>query len=232
MRRCTVVVIVPITQLGSSSSLSWHCSVYLLSPSFPSSPSLKLARSLRLSPIITIIFWKAFLGSLFINLAFSVFVVSSFSCWTAAYASSTRCLAPAVPLPISSSIDFSWSSLLKQCDSRRFSAARFILDRKRRNSLRAPNLSDSKQLLLSFTWWCHWVDHFIDVPYLCARRGEKFFFKALTIIVLVEFVVGQDVGCCKIWTIWSQAASCRTRLVCLIILNKAKSPFWMSIKWE
>jgi len=29
----------------------------------------------------------------------------------------------------------------------------------------------------------------------------------------VDNVVGGDVGCCKIWTTWRQAASCMSRLV-------------------
>ena len=51
MRCCTVLVIVPITQPGLSSSLSLPSSVSSSSSSSPSSPSSELARSLRLSPI-------------------------------------------------------------------------------------------------------------------------------------------------------------------------------------
>jgi len=68
------------------------------------------------------------------------------------------------------------------------------------------------------------VERFIDLPYLPTGSGEKFFFEALTIVVCVDFVVVQDVGCCKIWTIWKQAASFMSRLARLLILNKAKSP--------
>jgi len=42
------------------------------------------------------------------------------------------------------------------------------------------------------------VDRFFDLTYLPARSGEKFFFGALTIVVWVDCVVGQDVGCCTI----------------------------------
>jgi len=65
----------------------------------------------------------------------------------------------------------------------------------------------------------------VDLPYVRAGSAKKIFFEALLIVVSVDFVVGRDVGCCKIWTIWRQAASFMTRLVHLIILNKAKSAF-------
>jgi hypothetical protein len=41
---------------------------------------------------------------------------------------------------------------------------------------------------------------------MTAGSGEKFFFRALTIVVCVDLVVGHDVGCCKIWTVLE--ASC------------------------
>jgi len=44
-------------------------------------------------------------------------------------------------------------------------------------------------------------------------------------VLCVEFVVGQDVGFLKIWPIWRQAESIMSRLVHLVILNKAKSLF-------
>jgi len=69
------------------------------------------------------------------------------------------------------------------------------------------------------------VDQLVDFLYLPAGSGEKFFFGALTIVVCVDFVVGRDVGCCKIWTIWRQAASFMSRLVCLINLNKQNLRF-------
>jgi len=97
-RCCTIFAIVPITQPGSSSSLSWHSSVSSSSSSSPSSPSSELARSLRLPPIATIISWNQFSGSSSVNPTFSAFLVSSCSCWTAASASWTWFLAPAVSL--------------------------------------------------------------------------------------------------------------------------------------
>ena len=48
---------------------------------------------------------------------------------------------------------------------------------------------------------------------------------ALTIESCVDFVVGRDVECCKIWTTWRQAGSFMSRFVGLINLNKAKSAF-------
>jgi len=58
MRCCPILVIVPITQPGLSSSLSWPCSVSSSSSSSTSSPWLEHARSLRQSPIATIICWN------------------------------------------------------------------------------------------------------------------------------------------------------------------------------
>jgi len=98
MHCCTVLVIVPITQLGSSSSLSLPCSISSSSSSSLSSQSSELARSLRLSPIATSISLKVFSGSLDIDPAMSACVISSCSCWTAASAPSTRLLAPVVSL--------------------------------------------------------------------------------------------------------------------------------------
>jgi len=69
------------------------------------------------------------------------------------------------------------------------------------------------------------VERFVDLLYLPAANGERFFFGALTIVFCVDFVDGRDVGCCKIWTTYMQAASFMPRLVSLIDLNKAKSAF-------
>jgi hypothetical protein len=55
--------------------------------------------------------------------------------------------------------------------------------------------------------------------------GVKFFFRALTIVSFVDLVVGQDVGCWKIWTTWRQAEPFMSRFVRLINSNKAKSAF-------
>jgi len=90
-------VIVPITQPGSSSSRSLPFALSSSSSS-PSSPSSELTGSLRLSPIATIISSNVFSGSLFVNPVISACFISSFSCWTAASASSTRFLTPAVSL--------------------------------------------------------------------------------------------------------------------------------------
>jgi len=76
---------------------------------------------------------------------------------------------------------------------------------------------------------CVWLPDRIT---FCWCSGEKFFFGALTIVFCVDFVDGQDVGCCKIWTTWRQAVSFMARLVCLINLNKVKSAFWPSLNWE
>jgi hypothetical protein len=76
------------------------------------------------------------------------------------------------------------------------------------------------------------VECFVDLPYLPARSGEKFFLGALTIVSCVDLVVGRDVGCCKIWTTWKQAESFMSRFVCLMNSNKAKSAFWPSFQLE
>jgi len=232
IRCCTILEIVPITQPYSSSSLSLPCSVSSSSSSSPSSPSWELARLLRLSLIATIISWDGFLGSLVVNPAFSGVQVSSCSCWIAATAASTHFVVPAVSLPTSSTIYLSFSSLLGKCVSHRFPAATFFLDCNLFNALRARTLSASKPLLPAFARWWSCVDWFVDLPYLPAGSAEMFLFGAFSIVVCVDFVVGPDVGSCRIWTIWRQAASFMSRLVCLIILNKAKSAFWLSIQWE
>ena len=66
------------------------------------------------------------------------------------------------------------------------------------------------------------MDCFVDLPYLPAGRGKRFFFGRLTIVFSVDFVDGQDVGWCKIWTTSRQAASFMSRLVLLIDLNNTK----------
>jgi len=53
----------------------------------------------------------------------------------------------------------------------------------------------------------------VDLPYLPAVSGERFFFGGLTIVSSVDLVVRRDVGYCKIWTTWRQAASFMSRLV-------------------
>jgi len=98
MRYGTVLVIVPITQPGLSSSLSLPYSVSSWCSSFASSPSSEFARSLRLSPIATSISSMLTSGFLDVNRAISSCVLSSCSCWTTASASSTRFLAPVVSL--------------------------------------------------------------------------------------------------------------------------------------
>jgi len=69
------------------------------------------------------------------------------------------------------------------------------------------------------------VERFVDLLYLPRGGGESCFYGALTIVFCVDFVNGRDVGCCNIWTTYRQAASCMSRLVLLIDINKAKSAF-------
>jgi hypothetical protein len=85
--------------------------------------------------------------------------------------------------------------------------------------------SASKSLLRPFAWWHRHVDCSVDLLCMSTGSGVKFFFRALTIVSFVDFVVGQDVGCWKIWTTWRQAEPCMSRFVRLINSNKAKSAF-------
>jgi hypothetical protein len=75
-----LLVIVPITQPGSSSSLTLPCSISSSSSCSPSSPSSELARSLRLSQIPTNISSNVFSGALDVNPAISACMISSCSC--------------------------------------------------------------------------------------------------------------------------------------------------------
>jgi len=228
----TVLEIVRITQPGSSSSLTLPNSVSWLSESSISSSSFKLARLLRLSPILFNSSWIVLSDSLVGNPILSVFLISSCSCLIAVTVPSTRMLTTAVSVSTSSWIHFSFSSFLIQCVSRRFSTASSFVDRKLRNGPRAWTHSSTMPLWKPFTWWHHHVERFVDLPCLPSGSGKTLFFRALTIVASVDYVVGRDVGCCKIWTIWRQAMSFMSRLVHLINLSKAKSAFSQLQKWE
>jgi len=65
--------------------------------------------------------------------------------------------------------------------SRCFSAAYFILDRKRQNTPRAWTVCAGKPILPVFTEWYHQVKSCVDVPYLSARSSDMFPFSILTI---------------------------------------------------
>jgi hypothetical protein len=80
--------------------------------------------------------------------------------------------------------------------------------------------------------WHHRVEYFVDLPYLSAGSGRKFFFGAFTIVSCVDLVVGRDVGCGKKWIISRQVASFMSRLVGLINSNKARLAFWPSLYRE
>ena len=67
------------------------------------------------------------------------------------------------------------------------------------------------------------MERSLELGYLPASCGEWFFLGALTSVLCVDFVGGQDVGCCKILTTWRQAASFKSRLLRLIDMNNAKS---------
>jgi len=116
--------------------------------------------------------------------------------------------------------------------SNHFLGASVFLDRKLCSAPSTQTLSTSWPLLASFAWWRCWATPFVHLPYWPARSGEKFDFRILTKVVWIYFVVGEDVGYCKIWAIWRQAASFMSWLVPLLLMNKAKSPFWLSIPHE
>ena len=97
----------------------------------------------------------------------------------------------------SGTISLSLDRLYILCISCRVSSETCSLNRELQNARRARNLPAPELLLPSFAWWGRRVEWFVDLVYLLAGRGEKFFFAALTIVVSVDFVVGQDVGCCN-----------------------------------
>jgi len=140
----------------------------------------------------------------------------------AASASSTCFLTTAVSLSTYSWIHFSFSALLKKWVSHRFSAASFYLDCKLRNATMAWTISVSKHIMAWFAWWRRCVDRFLDLLYLPCGTGEMFCFEALTIVVCVDFVVGWDVGCHKISTIWRQAVSSMSKVGTFTQLEQSK----------
>jgi hypothetical protein len=44
------------------------------------------------------------------------------------------------------------------------------------------------------------------------QKWQKVLFRAFTTVVYVDFVIGQDVECCKIWMIWRQAETLMSSL--------------------
>jgi hypothetical protein len=138
-----------------------------------------------------------------------------------------QCLFPHNPRSISL-----LTVLGKKSVSRRFSAASFILDRMLRNAPRPPTHSTSILFWNQFAGWSRRIHLIVDWEVLNTRSDENIFVGELTIIVCIDFVAGRNVGCWNVWTIWRQAATFMSRLVHLLILNKAKSPFWQSIHLE
>jgi len=105
----------------------------------------------------------------------------------------------------------------------------FIMDCKLHNASKAQTISVSKPVLASFAWWHHHVVQFVNLSYSPGGSGEGLNRSSLTIEFWIQFVDWWDIGCCRRWTTWGQAASFMSRLVCLINLNKAKSAFWLSL---
>lgn len=60
---------------------------------------------------------------------------------------------------------------------------------------------------------------------LLKGSGERCFVGALSIVFCIDYVDGQEVGCCVIRTTWRQAASLMSGFLCLIEWNKAKFAF-------
>jgi len=127
-------------------------------------------------------------------------------------------LDPFLILLMPSMIPFTW-----------FHRCKLFLDHTVCNAPKACTLHASNLLLPSFVWLCCQVDWFVDLLYLPAGSSDMFYFRALTIILSVDFVDWQDVGCCKIWTKWRQDVSFKSRLVHLINLNKTQFVFWPSL---
>jgi hypothetical protein len=123
-------------------------------------------------------------------------------------------------------------SLFKMCVSCQFSTANIFLDHKMHNALGAQALSVFRLLLPSVHWRHCSVDPFVNWLFLPTRSGEKFIFIVLRIICCIDFVVGRDVGCYKIWMIWSQGVTLMSRIVHLINLNNTKSACWQSLDWK
>ena len=69
------------------------------------------------------------------------------------------------------------------------------------------------------------MDDCVNLLHLPTGSGERFLFKGYAIVSFVDCVIGQDVGCCKMWITWRQAGSTMTWLVHLINFNKANSAF-------
>lgn len=127
MRYWTALLILLITQLGSSCSLSVPCSVSSSSTLSPSSQSSELAITGILSPETTMMTWNVVLPSLVVNPPVLAVYISSCYRLIAASAPENRFLAPAVCLSKNYLIYFSFSYLFKKCVSRYFSAASLFL---------------------------------------------------------------------------------------------------------
>jgi len=233
---CSIILeIVSITQAGLSSLLSLSSSAHSSSSSSSSSQSssvLELVRSNWLFLIALFFSSNIFSGFLVVHYTLSAFLISSGCCIIAVCAFSTRLLATEVSLSTSFLIHCSVFSLLKKCVSWPFSADSFFLDGKLRHAPKAPTLIASNLPIPSLTWRRGYVDRIADLPYLPTTCTEKISLGMLTIVCWVDFVVGWDVGYCKIRTMRTQAASFMSRVVCLIILNKIQSAFWPSLLWE
>jgi len=199
---------------------------HLYLPNSPHHPYLQHYSDL--SQIATIIDWKVFSGSQFNNQEFSAIFVSSCSSWTTVSPVSSSFLHQLFlsqhnPPSISLSLHSLWSAFLAVS----WPEASFLITNcaipQRLGLFHLPSRS-CLHSLDDIIGWTAWL-----VYYICPPEVGNVLFGALTIVVCVDFLLGQDVGCCKLWTIWRQAASFMPMLIRLIILNNAKSPFWLSI---
>jgi hypothetical protein len=162
-----------------------------------------------------------------------VTVVISFTSWFIAVSGSwTHVLATPVAPCTQSSIHFSFSSLLNKSISSLFTTSSFFLDVKLRNAPNGRTQSTSKPLVMSFASSCWGVAFLVDLPYWPSGSYKKFSLGPLTIVLCVDLVVRQDVGCYQIWTTWRQAESWMARFVCLINSNKPTTGFWPSFELE
>jgi len=90
-----------------------------------------------------------------------------------------------------------------------------------------PPTRSSLHLLDDVVMW-----NALAIYLICLPGEEKGSFLEHWQLYFVLTVIGRDVGCCNIWTIWREAASFMSRLVHLINSNKANSVFWPSLHWE
>jgi len=192
---------VPVTQPGVSSLLTLlsYGSSSSSSSSSQSCLSLKLAISLRLSPMAFNIFSNVLSGFVFVNPAFSSFLLSSCSCLIALCAS-FRVVSPQLSLYPHDLRSISRS--LHGLKSAFFNIS--SLQTSFWIASRATLHVIGPFRLRSCTCYCVLVDIIIWSAMAISRirlpvEESGFLFGTLIIVFCVDFVDCRDVGCCKVW---------------------------------